>query len=107
MQVWKMVSPRLSRKQIESLLSEVLTPVEPSSQFVRSLKARLVTYQGSSPLSPWMVLAVIGTAIVLAVTSIGVMMRFLVGLISLFGMLSNRRQTEAGSRASMETINID
>jgi hypothetical protein len=102
-----MASQRLSRKQIESLLSEVLTPVEPSSHFVRSLKARLVTYRGSNPLSPWMVLAVIGTAIVLAVTSIGVLLRFLVGLISLFGLLNNRRQTDTGSRASLETINID
>ena len=71
----KMAGPGLNRKQIESLLAEVLTPVEPSSQFVHSLKARLVTYHGGQPLSPWMLFAIFGTAIVLAITSLGMLMR--------------------------------
>lgn len=95
-----MASSGMSRKQIETLLSEVLKPVEPNSQFVRSLKARLVMYQGGGTLSPWMMLAVIGTAIALAITSIGVLLRMIVGLISLFGLLNNRRQAKPGTRAS-------
>jgi hypothetical protein len=95
-----MAGPRLSRKQIESLLTEVLTPVEPSAQFVHSLKARLVTYQGERPLSPWMLLAILGTAIVLALTSIGMLLRIIVGLVSLISLLGNRRNTNSGSRAS-------
>jgi len=90
----------MNRKQIESLLSEILTPVEPSSHFVRSLRARLVTYEGRNALSPWMVLAVLGTAVLIAITSLGVLVRLAVGLISVFGLLSNRRQTKTGSRAS-------
>lgn len=95
-----MASSGMSRKQIETLLSEVLKPVEPNSQFVRSLKARLVTYQGGGTLSPWMMLAVAGTAIALAITSVGVLLRMIVGLISLFGLLNNRRQANTGTRAS-------
>jgi tetrahydromethanopterin S-methyltransferase subunit B len=94
-----MASRAMSREQIETLLSEILTPVEPSTQFVRSLKARLVTYQGSGALSPWMVMAIIGTALALAITSIGVLLRMIVGLISLFGLLSNRRQAKSGTSA--------
>ena len=91
----------MNRKQIESLLAEVLTPVEPNSQFVRSLRARLVTYRGRGALSPWMILAVLGTAILLAITSFGILLRLIIGLISLFGLLDNRRQSKTGSRASV------
>ena len=95
-----MAGSRMNRKQIESLLSEILTPVEPSSHFVRNLRARLVTYEGRNALSPWMVLAVLGTAVLIAITSLGVLVRLAVGLISVFGLFSNRRQTKTGSRAS-------
>ncbi|MCK5053370.1 MAG: hypothetical protein KAR65_03785 [Anaerolineales bacterium] len=90
----------LSKKRLEELLSDILVPVEPSVQFVRRLRARLVTYQGRGPLSGWMVIVVIATVFLLAVTSIGLVVRIFLGLVSLIGLNSNRRRMKSEARVA-------
>ncbi len=90
----------LSTKQLEDLLADILVPVEPSVQFIRRLRARLVTYHGRGPLSSWMVIVVIATVFLLAVTSIGLVIRFFLGWVSLIGIISNRRRMKSEVRVA-------
>ncbi len=90
----------LSKRQLEELLSDILVPVEPSVQFIRRLRARLVTYHGRNPLSIWMAIVVIATVFLLAVTSIGLVIRIFLGWISLIGLISNRRRMKSETRVA-------
>lgn len=85
----------LSKKRLEELLTDILVPVEPSVKFIRRLRARLVTFHGKGPLSSWMVIVVIATVFLLAVTSIGLIIRIFLGWISLIGLISNRRRMKS------------
>lgn len=97
----KKMDASLSKKRLEELLSDTLVPVEPSVQFIRRLRARLVTYHGRGTLSSWMVIVVIATVFLLAVTSIGLIIRILLGWVSLIGLISNRRRVESETRVAM------
>jgi len=88
----------LSKNRMEELLSDIFVPVEPSVQFVRRLRARLVTYSGEGPFSGWMIVGVIATAILLAVTSVGLIIRILLAWVSLIGLLSHRRRMKSEAR---------
>lgn len=88
----------LSKNRMEELLSDIFVPVEPSVQFVRRLRARLVTYSGEGPFSGWMIVGVIATAILLAVTSVGLIIRILLAWVSLIGLLSSRRRMKSEPR---------
>jgi hypothetical protein len=87
-----------SRKQIESLLSQALTPVEPSTRFVSSLRARLVTYRGEGPVSSWMILATAATVILMAASAMSVLLRLLIGGIGILGLLKDRRLPRRNSK---------
>ena len=88
----------LSKNRMEELLSDIFVPVEPSVQFVQRLRARLVTYSGEGPFSGWMIVGVIATAILLAVTSVGLIIRILLAWVSLIGLLSHRRRMKSEAR---------
>ncbi len=90
----------LSKKRLEELLSDILVPVEPSVQFIRRLRARLVTYHGRGPLSSWMVIVVIATVFLLAVTSIGLIIRIFLSWVSLIGLIANRRRMKSEARVA-------
>jgi hypothetical protein len=96
----KKMDASLSKKRLEELLSDVFVPVEPSVQFIRRLRARLVTYHGKGPLSIWMVIVVIATVFLLAVTSIGLIIRIFLGWASLIGLISNRRRMKSKARVA-------
>jgi hypothetical protein len=81
----------LRRKDLEAWLAEVLVPVEPNPRFLRRLKARLVTYQGSGPFSGWMIVVVFATAILLAITTLGLITRLILGWLALIGLLGRKR----------------
>ena len=88
----------LNKKRMEELLSDIFVPVEPSVQFVQRLRARLVTYSGEGPFSGWMIVVVIATAILLAVTSVGLIIRILLAWVSLIGLFSHRRRMKSEAR---------
>ncbi len=90
----------LSEKKLEELLSDILVPVDPRVQFIQRLRAQLVTYHGRGPLSIWMVIVVIATVFLLAVTSIGLVIRIFLGLVSLIGIISNRRRMKSETRVA-------
>ncbi len=90
----------LSEKRLEELLADILVPIEPSVQFIQRLRARLVTYHGKGPLSIWMVIVVFATVFLLAVTSIGLIIRIFLGWVSLVGLISNRRRMKSETRVA-------
>ena len=83
----------MDRKTLEAKLSEVLVPVEPNRRFTRRLQARLVTYQGESMFSGWFMFLILATAVLIMVASFGLVIRLLVGFVSLIGLISHRRQS--------------
>ncbi len=92
---------RLSIEQLEGWLGNVLVPVEPSTEFPRLLRARLVTFRGQGLPSAWVVVAVFGTSVLLAAGAVGFALRLLLSLFGLLAFLSRRsRATEMRRRAS-------
>ena len=90
----------LSEKRLEELLSDILVPVDPSVQFIQRLRAQLVTYHGRGPLSIWMAIVVLATVFLLAVTSIGLVIRIFLGWVGLIGLISNRRRMKSETRVA-------
>lgn len=76
----------LNKDQLIDWLEQVLQPVEPSRRFLRRLRARLVTYQGGRLPSGWLLAVAGGLIFVIAVISLGIALRFLIGLLSLLGL---------------------
>jgi len=91
----------ISKKEIERLLSDVLIPVEPNQEFLQKLQARLVTYRGRKPVNGWMLVAVLATAGLLAISTMGLILRVFVTLGGLVGLIANRRRSS--SRPDMLT----
>jgi hypothetical protein len=87
----------VSRRQLEDLLSQVLVPVEPDIQFVRTLKARLVNYRGSGIGPIWGLAFGVGMATVITVATLGLTLRVILAILGILGSLS-RQQTEAGAK---------
>lgn len=82
--------PRFSLDQLEHLLGEALVPVEPSRDYSHSLRARLVTYRGQGLPSTWVVVAVLGTSVLLAAGALGFLLRILFSLFGVVTLLSRR-----------------
>lgn len=78
-------------RALEDWLGEVLVPVEPSSRFVQSLRARLVSYRGDRLASTWMVLAVVATSLLLLVTLSTFALRLAIAILGVIQILSRRR----------------
>jgi hypothetical protein len=89
------------KKNLEARLSEALVPVEPSPQFARTLRARLVNYEGGQPISGWTLLVLIGTASLLILTSFGLFIRIVLSLIAILGFLGERRRRSSGTRIAI------
>ena len=89
-------------RQLETWLEEALVPVEPSSRFTRSLRARLVSYRGDRFASIWMVLAVLGTSILLLVAISSFALRLAMAILAGVELLSRQRRGKRriGLRAS-------
>jgi hypothetical protein len=92
----------VSRQQLESLLQQVLVPVEPDIRFVRKLRARLVTYRGSRIGPIWALAFGVGVATVITVASLGLTLRVILALLGVLGSVS-RRRAESGSQAGLAT----
>jgi hypothetical protein len=91
----------ISKKDIERLLTDTLIPVEPDQDFLTKLQARLVTYRGRKRVNGWMIVAVLATAALIAVSALGIVLRILVALGGLVSLLLNRRRSN--SRPEMIT----
>lgn len=85
-------TPKIDRKKIEAWLEQSLVPVEPSPAFVRRLRARLVHVQGDRVFSPWVMMLIVASVIVLIATWLGLGLRLLLALLSLVGLLERRRR---------------
>lgn len=96
------VRRRYNRKDLESLLSQVLVPVEPNSGFVHNLRAKLVLVKGRRKFSGWMILVVLGTMLLILATWIGLILRFVLGWVGVLNRIAHRRKngTKAGAVAS-------
>lgn len=92
------VTSSVSRRRLEELLEQVLVPVEPDLRFVRRLKARLVHYRGSGMGPLWALAFGLAIATVVAVASLGLTLRLLLGFLSLVGLVT-RRQAAAQAEA--------
>ncbi len=90
--------PRLSIEQLESWLGNVLVPVEPSTEYPRFLRARMVNFRGQGLPSAWVAVAVLGTSVLLAAGAVGFLLRLMLGLFGLLAVLSRRSRTSAVRR---------
>lgn len=87
----------MEREDIERMLGDILVPVSPSDNFLRRLRARLVIYQGGSPINPWTIVVVLATMVLIMVAGLGFFIRIVVGWIGLLSLLDQRRKS--GSKA--------
>ena len=95
-------SVEMERKDLEAWLAQVLIPVEPNPRFLRRLRARLVTYQGGGLFSGWMIVVVLATALLLAITALGLVIRLILGWLHLLGILGRKRS----EKTEPETISV-
>jgi hypothetical protein len=95
-------SVKMERKDLEAWLAQVLVPVEPNPRFLRRLRARLVTYQGGGLFSGWMILVVLATTLLLAITALGLLVRLILGWLNLLGILGRKRREST----EPETISV-
>jgi hypothetical protein len=86
----------MGRSQLEGWLAGVLVPVEPSTRFVRRLKARLVRYRGGGLPSAWAIALVVGSIILLVAASASVLIRGMLVVLSVAGLLEQRRRGGGG-----------
>lgn len=83
---------KIDRKNIVAWLEESLVPVEPNPAFVRRLRARLVNVQGDRVFSPWVLILVIASMLILIATWLGLGLRMLLALLGLIGLVERRRR---------------
>lgn len=76
-----MVKSRPNR-EIESMLARSLVPIEPSDDFVRHLRARLVRYRGSGLSPGWAVALSLSIVALIFFASFGLALRVLLALIT-------------------------
>ncbi|HEY42880.1 MAG TPA: hypothetical protein G4O11_02745 [Anaerolineae bacterium] len=84
-------SVKMERKDLEARLAQILVPVEPNPRFLKRLRARLVTYQGGGLFSGWMIVVVLATALLLAITALGLLIRLILGWLNLLGFIGRKR----------------
>ncbi len=89
------------KNELEAKLSKVLVPVEPSAHFARSLRARLVNFEGGQPISGWTLLVLIGAGFLLILTSFGLFIRIVLSLIAVLGFIGERRRRSSGTRIAI------
>jgi hypothetical protein len=82
----------MERNELEAWLTQVLVPVEPNPRFLKRLRARLVVYQGGGLFSGWMILVVLATALLLAITALGLLVRLIVGWLNLLRLFEKKHR---------------
>ena len=86
----------MERNYLESLLADVLVPVEPSPKFTKRLRARLVNYRGGRPFSGWTAIVVVASVILMAAGMIGMVIRIISAWVHLVGAGARNSQKAAG-----------
>jgi hypothetical protein len=89
-----------SEEQIEGWLKRVLIPVEPSPQFIRRLRGRLVHVRGERGINVWTIVVLGVGAMLVAAAWMGLALRLLLALIGVIGVLSQRRSQRMASRSA-------
>ena len=84
----------LDKKSLTSWLERSLVPVEPSPEFVQKLRGRLVLVEGDPVLSPWMVVILLVSVVLIIATWFGLGLRLLIGLLALIGLLQRKSGSE-------------
>jgi hypothetical protein len=85
-------SVKMERNELEAWLTQVLVPVEPNPRFLKRLRARLVVYQGGGLFSGWMIVVVLATALLLAITALGLLVRLIVGWLNLLRLFEKKHR---------------
>jgi hypothetical protein len=80
------------REDLEIRLAQVLVPIEPDAGFVRNLRAKLVIVEGERKFSVWMVLVVLATMLLVLVTWLGLILRFILGWVNVLNRIASRRK---------------
>jgi hypothetical protein len=90
-----------SGKELEEWLEEALVPVEPSTRFIRTLQARLVSYRGDRAASAWIAVAVVATSVLLLVSISAFALRLILAILGGMQLVSRRRsRRRVGLRAA-------
>lgn len=96
-------SIKMERKELEDRLAQILVPVEPNPRFLKRLRARLVIYQGGGLFSGWMIVVVLATALLLAITALGLLIRLILGWLNLLGLIGQKgREVTEHKTAQLE-----
>jgi hypothetical protein len=82
---------RLSARQMERWLREVMVPVEPSPAFSRRLRARLVEVRGSGLPSIWTFIGVLAAATLFVAGVLGFTLRLVLAIMSILTLVDRRR----------------
>lgn len=86
----------ISNEQLEDILRDIMTPVEPSGEFVRRLRARLVRISDDRFPSLWLGVAAIAGASLVVLAALGMALRMLLSLLSLLGWSLRKRRPSEG-----------
>jgi hypothetical protein len=84
-------SQMMDRRRLEALLAETLIPVEPRMGFIRRLKAAQVNYEGGGAVSAWQLIVVLATGLVMLATSLGLVLRLVLAVLSLVGLVMRQK----------------
>src|SRR3989304_7884461 len=85
-------SAAMDRRQLEAWLRNAMTPVEPSTRFIRRLRAGMVSYQGSGLALEWKTIAAIVTLILVTAASLGLALRIILVILGFLGISHRRRK---------------
>jgi hypothetical protein len=91
------MSGAMDRRQLELWLQKALTPVEPSTRFIRKLRVGLVSYQGSGLILEWKVITAVIALILVTAASLGVALRIILAVLGLLGIVHRTRKKDRGS----------
>lgn len=94
-------SNRVTRSEIESLLQQIMVPVDPDEKFVKRLQAKLVRVEGGALSTGWAIIGAVAIATVVLMTIFGFALRLFLSLLSLIGLLE--RRTNNGPRKQVST----
>jgi len=89
----------VSNEQLENILKNVLTPVEPSGEFINRLRARLVRISEDRFPSLWLGVAAVAGASLVVLASLGMALRVLLTLLTLIGWSIRKRRPADSERS--------
>jgi hypothetical protein len=91
------MSEAMDRRLLETWLRDTMTPVEPSARFIRRLRAGLVSYQGAGLILEWKVVAAVVALILVTAASLGLTLRIILAVLSVFGVIHRTRRRDQDS----------